>query len=48
MISHFKFTHIHDPKSFKRELSGILTPIIEGQYEKGGQLPLKITPVERD
>jgi hypothetical protein len=49
MVGNFEFTHVHDPSRFRRELSGgVTTPVVEGQYEKGCQLPLRITPVSRN
>jgi hypothetical protein len=45
MISSFNFSHVYDPAQFRREVAGVMTPVIEGQFEKGSQLPLRITPV---
>ncbi len=41
----FSFTETHD---IRREACGVMTPTIEGQVEKGSQLPLKIRLAQRD
>ncbi|KAK0238250.1 cytochrome P450 [Armillaria nabsnona] len=41
----FSFTETH---GIRREACGVMTPTIEGQVEKGSQLPLKIRLAQRD
>lgn len=47
LLSNFEFS-LTETHGIRREACGIMTPTIEGQAEKGSQLPLKIRLAHRD
>ncbi|KAG7448645.1 cytochrome P450 [Guyanagaster necrorhizus] len=47
LLSNFEFSFA-EVQGIRREACGVMTPTIEGQVEKGSQLPLKIKLAQRD
>ncbi|KAK0482217.1 cytochrome P450 [Armillaria novae-zelandiae] len=47
LLSNFEFSFT-ETRGIRREACGVMTPTIEGQVEKGSQLPLKIRLAHRD
>ncbi|KAK0192529.1 cytochrome P450 [Armillaria mellea] len=47
LLSNFEFS-LMETHGIRREACGVMTPTIEGQVEKGSQLPLRIRLAQRD
>lgn len=48
LIGNFEFSLTPEAQRVRREAAGVMTPTIEGQVEKGTQLPLRISVALRD
>ena len=46
LIRQFEFALPDNAPGVRRWRSGLLTPVVEGEEDKGAQLPLKITPIK--
>jgi hypothetical protein len=46
LIRQFEFSLRDDGPKIRRQRPGLVVPVVEGEEQKGIQLPLKITPVE--
>ena len=42
MISNFEFSIPEGSKRIVRDASGVMSPQVEGEFEKGAQLPLLV------
>lgn len=47
LLSNFEFSFPRDAKRIKRDRSGVMTPMVEGEESKGAQLPMKVSVVSR-
>ncbi|KDQ56231.1 hypothetical protein JAAARDRAFT_158180 [Jaapia argillacea MUCL 33604] len=48
LISNFEFSLTENSKQLRRESCGVMVSTVEGEVEKGGQVPLRIPVVDRD
>ncbi|KDQ56237.1 hypothetical protein JAAARDRAFT_690089 [Jaapia argillacea MUCL 33604] len=48
LISNFEFSLTQKSEKLRRESCLVMVPTVEGEVEKGGQVPLKISVVDRD
>lgn len=48
LVSNFEFSLTKECKFIRREACVIMSPTLEGELEKGGQLPLKVTLIHRE
>lgn len=48
LVSNFEFAITEDIKKLRREPCIVMVPVLEGNVEKGAQLPLKISLARRD
>ncbi len=48
LISNFEFSLTEDIKRLRREPCGVMLPTLEGEVEKGVQMPLKVTLATQD
>jgi hypothetical protein len=46
LIRQFEFALRDDSPEIRRRRPGLVVPIVEGEEQKGIQLPLRITPAE--
>ncbi|KAK0462488.1 cytochrome P450 [Desarmillaria tabescens] len=48
VINNFEFSLTKESERIRREACGIMTPTVEGEVEKGSQLPLRVAVASRD
>lgn len=48
LVNNFEFSMTPDAEKVRREACTVMAPTIEGQVEKGTQLPLRIKIASRD
>lgn len=48
LISNFEFAITEDIKRLRREPCLVMVPVLEGELEKGAQLPLRVSIAQRE
>ncbi|KAK0505319.1 cytochrome P450 [Armillaria luteobubalina] len=48
VVNKFEFSLTRESERIRREFCGIMVPTVEGEVEKGSQLPLKVAAASRD
>ncbi|KAK0496994.1 cytochrome P450 [Armillaria luteobubalina] len=48
VVNNFEFSLTKESEQIRREACGIMVPTVEGEIEKGSQLPLRVSFVSRD
>ena len=43
LLSNFEFSIPEGAKGIRRDRSGVMTPMVVGEEDRGAQLPLKVT-----